>query len=162
MDATRPLVVLLAAAAMLLAPGVAVSGAAPAAPDGAEVYRDHCSRCHSPRAPSDLDAAAWRVATFHMRTRAYLDRAEVAALEGFLAPAALATPAGGGVLANPLVASKCVTCHPPERIEAAVGTRRTVAGWLETLDRMRTYGAPVSPAEAREIAAWLAQSSPTP
>ena len=132
-------------------------------PDGAQIYRDHCGRCHQPRPPSDLSAEQWHTVVYHMRTRAYLTRGETNALEAFLAPPPSAHPdayadAGGSdspLLANPIVAGTCVRCHDAARIDDAVAAGRTAAGWAATIDRMRTYGAQISSNDEKDVATWL-------
>lgn len=154
---------LLAASAVAVAPVAVSSAAAAPAVDGALVYRDNCGRCHPARAPNELEPGQWRAVTFHMRTRAMLTRAEMLALEAFLtAPPQPA--AGARVLANPVLAERCVVCHDPARIEDAVSSGRPFDQWHATLERMRTYGAQITPQQADELARWLAdqgqQASP--
>lgn len=122
--------------------------------DGAQVYRENCTRCHAARSPSELDAARWPAVVFHMRTRAGLTRAEMKALELFFSPPPAASPPW--VLQNAQVATACTRCHEPQRIQSAVDSGRTREQWLQTLDRMATYGANVSPADREAIASWLA------
>lgn len=144
---------------LLLAAPAALVLAAPADArelDGAAIYRDNCGRCHQARAPNELEPGQWRAVTFHMRTRAMLTRPEMQALEAFLtAPPRPGT--GSRVLADPLVAERCLICHDVGRIEDAVNAGRPFAQWRSTIERMRTYGAQLSPQQADELSRWLAE-----
>lgn len=126
--------------------------------DGAAVYRANCGRCHQARQPDELTAEQWRTVTFHMRTRALLTPKEVEAVEAFLTTPPR-TPASSKVLADPLVAERCQRCHDVGRIDDAVATGRTEAEWRQTLDRMRLYGATLSPDEMARLAHWLSRQS---
>ena len=46
------------------------------APSGAELWSEHCQRCHRMRDSSELDRDAWGVVMLHMRVRANLTAAE--------------------------------------------------------------------------------------
>lgn len=122
--------------------------------DGAVVYRENCTRCHSARNASELDAQRWPAVVFHMRTRAGLTSAEARALEAFLAPPPPAAPPA--VLLNSTVLRVCTRCHDAGRIQAAVDGKRTPELWDITLTRMATYGAVLTSEERTALVAWLA------
>lgn len=152
--------------AAFLSTGVLITRTATAGPelDGATVYQDNCGRCHMPRTPSDLSSGGWRAVTFHMRVTVNLSKAEFDALEAFLAPPP-ATPEPGTtsrpVESNPVLAGNCLRCHDSQRIQDAVDGGRTMADWTTTLNRMRTYGAQITPEQADELARWLATEAPS-
>ncbi len=122
--------------------------------DGAVVYRDNCTRCHSARNPSELDAERWPAVVFHMRTRAGLTAAEGRALVAFLAPPPPSSPPA--VLNNAVVLRVCTRCHDAGRIQAAVDSKRTTDLWDATLTRMALYGAALTNEERTALIAWLA------
>lgn len=123
--------------------------------DGAEVYRDNCTRCHAARSPSELGPDRWPAVLLHMRVKAGLTRGELRAIEAFLLPPPAPTPPP--VQANVVLARVCVRCHDAQRIQLAVDAGRDRASWAATLDRMTTYGALMSQAEREEILSWLAR-----
>ncbi len=51
---------------------------------GAQLWAEHCNRCHNYRSPASLDDAQWGVAARHMRIRANLTGAEERAILEFL------------------------------------------------------------------------------
>lgn len=125
--------------------------------DGAQVYRDNCGRCHNARPPSELGAEQWPAVVFHMRTRAMLTVREADAVLAFLAPPPPPPAVGKSKLfADPIVATKCVLCHDPSRIDAAVAAGHPQDWWVATLQRMNTYGAGLSHEQMDSLAAWLA------
>jgi hypothetical protein len=72
--------------------------------------------------------------------------------------AAGCTPVGksGQAGANlELVKNKCTLCHPIDRINQA---NHDLAGWNQTIARMRGKGAQITDAEAAQIAEYLANT----
>jgi cytochrome c5 len=67
-------------------------------------------------------------------------------------PVGKTSQAGGGL---ELVQTKCTLCHPVDRINNA---NHDLAGWNQTIARMRGKGAQVTDAEATQIAEYLASS----
>lgn len=63
---------------------------------------------------------------------------------------------GGSANANStpsvLLRRRCSVCHSLERVKAANKTR---AGWITTIDRMRSKGAAVNDSETRQLADYL-------
>lgn len=51
---------------------------------GAQVWQEHCVRCHNPRSPSAYSDDQWQVAVHHMRVRAGLTATEQAQVGAFL------------------------------------------------------------------------------
>ena len=51
---------------------------------GAQLWAEHCNRCHNYRSPASLDDVQWGVAARHMRVRANLTGAEERAILEFL------------------------------------------------------------------------------
>ena len=124
----------------------------PGSLDGAQVFRNNCGRCHQPRTPGDLSASGWRAVSFHMRVRANLTRREFWALEAFLVPEPDQPEQTDATSAVPdVVRSACSTCHDLERIETAVIDGRSASEWATTIERMRSYGAPISRDAADEL-----------
>lgn len=52
--------------------------------DGAKVFRDNCTKCHSERSPKEKTDAEWDVTMTHMRTVAGMTAAESKAVLKFL------------------------------------------------------------------------------
>ncbi|MCH7535183.1 MAG: cytochrome c [Bacteroidetes bacterium] len=52
--------------------------------NGAEVFRNNCSRCHNYRFPNQFSDAQWEIIVTHMRVRAQLTEAEAMAVLEFL------------------------------------------------------------------------------
>lgn len=52
--------------------------------DGAKVYRDNCTKCHSERSPMEKTDAEWKVTITHMRTVAGMTAAESRSVLKFL------------------------------------------------------------------------------
>ena len=51
---------------------------------GAQLWAEHCNRCHNYRSPASLNDEQWGVAMRHMRVRANLTGAEERAILEFL------------------------------------------------------------------------------
>ena len=51
-----------------------------------------------------------------------------------------------------LVASRCVICHS---LEIAIQQRQGPRGWAEIVDRMISYGAPITPEEREALLVYL-------
>ena len=54
-----------------------------------------------------------------------------------------------------LVASRCIICHS---LEMVAQQRQDLAGWRVIVDRMVSYGMPISPEEKQAILDYLATS----
>jgi len=52
--------------------------------DGAKVFRDNCTKCHSERSPMEKTDAEWSIVVTHMRTIAGLTAKESNAVLKFL------------------------------------------------------------------------------
>jgi len=52
--------------------------------DGAQVFRDNCTKCHSERSPMEKTDAEWNIVVLHMRTIAGLTAKESKAVLKFL------------------------------------------------------------------------------
>ena len=59
---------------------------------------------------------------------------------------------GATIDSESLLQRRCSVCHTLERVDAATKDR---AGWLATIDRMRTKGAAVNDAESQQLADYL-------
>lgn len=66
-------------------------------------------------------------------------------------PAAQGTPLPPGMNLE-LVAARCIICHS---LETVAQQRQDRAGWQEIVDRMVSYGMPISPEEKRAILDYL-------
>lgn len=69
----------------------------------------------------------------------------------------LERPAAQGIPLPPgknleLVADRCATCHS---LETVAQQRQDRAGWQEIVDRMVSYGMPISPEERQVILEYL-------
>ncbi len=53
-------------------------------PDGAELYRINCARCHSERYPTERTDAQWKTIMLHMRTRAQIPAKDAKAILKYL------------------------------------------------------------------------------
>lgn len=53
-------------------------------PDGAELYRINCARCHSERYPTERTDAQWTTILLHMRTRAQIPAKDARAILKYL------------------------------------------------------------------------------
>ena len=86
------------------------------------------------------------------------------ALIGLVAALAASSAGCSGDAANAnstpsaLLQRRCSVCHSLERVKAANKTR---AGWITTIDRMRSKGAAVNDSETRQLADYLASGSVT-
>ncbi len=63
---------------------VEASATASAAPGGAQLWADNCSRCHNMRPPQSYSDAQWEAVTMHMRLRANLTGTEQREITRFL------------------------------------------------------------------------------
>ena len=59
---------------------------------------------------------------------------------------------GATIDSESLLQRRCGVCHTLERVDAVTKDR---AGWLTTIDRMRTKGAAVNDAESQQLADYL-------
>jgi len=57
---------------------------ASAAPGGAQLWADNCSRCHNMRPPQSYSDAQWEAVVMHMRSRANLNGVEQREITRFL------------------------------------------------------------------------------
>jgi len=69
-------------------------------------------------------------------------------------------PAAQGIPLPPgknleLVAGRCIICHS---LETVAQQRQDLAGWQSIVDRMVSYGMPISPEEQRAILDYLVTS----
>jgi mono/diheme cytochrome c family protein len=80
-----------------------------------------------------------------------------AALAAVAASALAQTPEGGlpPGAGSELASAKCSTCHSLGRV---VSQHRSKAGWTDTVSMMMDKGLEVTPAEAEQIATYLAAS----
>ena len=62
----------------------AASTTASAAPGGAQLWADNCSRCHNMRPPQSYSDAQWEAVGMHMRLRANLTGMEQREITRFL------------------------------------------------------------------------------
>jgi hypothetical protein len=60
------------------------SATASAAPSGAQLWADNCSRCHNMRPPQSYSDAQWEAVVMHMRSRANLTGTEQREITRFL------------------------------------------------------------------------------
>ena len=60
------------------------SASASAAPGGAQLWADNCSRCHNMRPPQSYSDAQWEAVVMHMRSRANLTGVEQREITRFL------------------------------------------------------------------------------
>lgn len=75
--------------------------------------------------------------------------------------AAPSAPAGAGpvdTVTADLVLSRCTRCHSVTRIRAAI---HNAAGWAVTVGRMRSHGAQLTDAEAKQVVDFLAAGGGT-
>ena len=80
-----------------------------------------------------------------------------AALAAIAASALAQTPEGGlpPGAGSEVASAKCSTCHSLGRV---VSQHRSKAGWADTVSMMTDKGLEVTPAEAEQIATYLAAS----
>jgi hypothetical protein len=64
--------------------GAVESPEGPQETSGAQLWSEHCQRCHRMRDPSDLDRDSWNVVMLHMRVRANLTAEESHEILAFL------------------------------------------------------------------------------
>lgn len=56
----------------------------PMVKSGAQLWSEHCGRCHNVRNPASYSDAQWDVAMLHMRTRANLTKDDYEAVRKFI------------------------------------------------------------------------------
>jgi mono/diheme cytochrome c family protein len=132
--------------------------------EGREIVAVACTQCHAPSAITALreDASAWRRQVYDMVLRgAQVGPGDIDKVVDYLAanfgpginvppPAVQVTLPDGP--AKDLVEKNCVLCHGLDRV-AAVGRSR--AGWTEIMQRMGSYGAPLSGEDEKAVADYL-------
>jgi cytochrome c5 len=143
--------------------------------DGRDVLATACGTCHTLNIVMAMreGPAGWRRHVTNMVMRgAQLDPHEVDTVVAYLAanfgpgvPLAASQGAGGSAAANAvaialppgagkaLVETRCTLCHDLERV---AGVKRAKTQWPALVANMVGRGAPATPDEAQEIAAYLA------
>ncbi len=77
-------VTIMAAALFGFASAAAAQGDPAQIAEGAQLWGDHCTRCHNARLPSERSDAEWATIMAHMRARANLRKAEAQSITRFL------------------------------------------------------------------------------
>ena len=142
----------------------AASAASPQVEAGRKAIGQVCSQCHSPQhwVIQRKAAAGWRQTVFHMIGRgAPVEAEEIEPIVAFLTAnygpnsplpgTNLGTlPADAG---REILMSNCTNCHAVEMVRMAA---KTEVAWLETIDRMVSNGAKITPSDKVTLAKYAA------
>lgn len=140
----RTLVLILALGALAAGTPRAATAQQAQAPDpeliarGAQIYGSNCARCHNLRSPAEYNDINWRTIIAQMRARANLTREQARAVLSFV-------QATNGVPSATAAASEVGMAAPP-----APATKP------------QTTGKTLTPAQKRQLAAYLAKLSSRP
>lgn len=138
--------------------------ASPQVEAGRKAIGQVCSQCHSPQhwVIQRKAAAGWRQTVFHMIGRgAPVEAEEIEPIVAFLTAnygpnsplpgTNLGTlPADAG---REILMSNCTNCHAVEMVRMAA---KTEVAWLETIDRMVSNGAKITPSDKVTLAKYAA------